>query len=91
LRLWRSIKYEVIYLKNYATLPELLLGLAEYFVLSNSERHHQTLGYTTPDYVYSTGKEKEEQQFLITLVKKQEPSSEEMGQCQSAAIALVPS
>jgi len=57
LPLWRSVKYEDIYLKNYATLPELLLGLVQYFVQYNSERHHYLLGYKTPDYVYSTDKE----------------------------------
>ena len=53
-RLWRSVKYEDVYLKGYATLPELLLGLTEYFVFYNSERTHQALGYRTPDEVYRT-------------------------------------
>jgi putative transposase len=39
-RLWRSVKYEVIYLKEYAGLPELILGLSEYFVFYNGERFH---------------------------------------------------
>jgi len=53
-RLWRSVKHEDVYLKGYATLPELLLGLTEYFVFYNSERAHQALGYSTPDEVYRT-------------------------------------
>lgn len=53
-RLWRSVKHEDVYLKGYATLPELLLGLAEYFVFYNTERMHQSLGYRTPDTVYRT-------------------------------------
>lgn len=53
-RLWRSVKYEDVYLKGYATLPELLLGLAQYFVFYNTQRMHQSLGYSTPDTVYRT-------------------------------------
>jgi len=51
-RLWRSVKHEDVYLKGYATLPELLLGLTEYFAFYNTERTHQSLNYSTPDAVY---------------------------------------
>jgi putative transposase len=54
-RLWRSVKHEDVYLKGYATLPELMLGLTEYFNFYNTERIHQSLGYLTPDQVYRTG------------------------------------
>lgn len=54
-RLWRSVKYEDVFLKGYATVSELLLGLTEYFVFYNTERFHQSLDYTTPDQVYRTG------------------------------------
>ena len=53
-RLWRSVKHEDVYLKGYATVPELLLGLTEYFVFYNTERTHQSLDYNTPDEVYRT-------------------------------------
>ena len=53
-RLWRSVKHEDVYLKGYATLPELLLGLTQYFVFYNTERTHQSLDYHTPDVVYRT-------------------------------------
>lgn len=53
-RLWRNVKYEDIYLKGYATVGELLLGLSEYFALYNSERPHQSLQYKTPDAVYAS-------------------------------------
>jgi putative transposase len=53
-RLWRSIKHEDVYLKGYATLPDLLLGLTEYFAFYNMERMHQSLNYSTPDEVYRT-------------------------------------
>jgi len=51
-RLWRNVKYEDIYLKGYATVDELLLGLGDYFVLYNSKRPHMSLQYKTPDEVY---------------------------------------
>lgn len=51
-RLWRSVKQEDVYLKGYATMPELLIGLTEYFVFYNTERPHQSLNYSTPDNIY---------------------------------------
>ena len=51
-RLWRSVKYEDIYLKCYVTIPELISGLAEYFDFYNTERPHQALDYLTPERVY---------------------------------------
>ncbi len=53
-RLWRSLKWEDIYLKAYATVPELLFGLTEYFSFYNAERPHQALSNKTPDRVYAT-------------------------------------
>ena len=53
-RLWRSVKHEDVYLKVYVTVPELLLGLTEYFVFYHTERTHQSLDYSTPDEVYRT-------------------------------------
>ena len=53
-RLWRTVKYEDIYLKAYNSLLELELGLQEYFAFYNDERLHQSLGYLTPEQVYST-------------------------------------
>jgi putative transposase len=54
-RLWRNVKYEDIYPKNYAIVTELLLGLTKYFIFYNSERFHQSLSYKTPDEVYQSG------------------------------------
>jgi putative transposase len=51
-RLWRSVKHEDVYLKGYATMGELMVGLSDYFVFYNSERPHQALGQQTPDAVY---------------------------------------
>jgi putative transposase len=53
-RLWRDVKHEDVYLKGYATVPEVQTGLTEYFVFCNSERTHQSLDYSTPDKVYRT-------------------------------------
>jgi putative transposase len=51
-RLWRSVKHEDVYLKGYASMGELLLGLTKYFTFYNGERPHQSLGNKTPDVVY---------------------------------------
>ena len=54
-RLWRSVKYEDVYLKCYVGVIELIRGLTLYFVFYNAERPHQSLGYCTPDKVYQAG------------------------------------
>lgn len=54
-RLWRSLKYEDIYLRDYATVPQLELGLHHYFTFYNHERPHQSLGYQVPVNVHFGG------------------------------------
>jgi putative transposase len=51
-RLWRSVKYENVYLRGYETAPQLHDGLACYFPFYNTERLHQSLEYRTPASVY---------------------------------------
>jgi putative transposase len=51
-RLWRTVKYEDIYIKEYATVPDLAAGLDDYFQLYNYERPHQNLGYCVPADVH---------------------------------------
>jgi putative transposase len=51
-RLWRSVKYEDIYLKEYPSVASLLVGLEAYFRFYNDERPHQSLGYRTPREVH---------------------------------------
>ena len=51
-RLWRTVKYEDIYLKGYETVPALVAGLDDYFQLYNYQRPHQSLGYRTPAEVH---------------------------------------
>ena len=53
-RLWRTVKYEEVYLKQHGNLPDLLMGLTQYFQFYNQERWHQSLAYKTPDEVYKT-------------------------------------
>jgi len=54
-RLWRSVKYEDVYLKKYDNMAQLLLGLTNYFTYYNQVRPHQSLGYLTPDVVHQKG------------------------------------
>jgi putative transposase len=51
-RLWRSVKYEDIYLKEYGDVPALEAGLDSYFGFYNQERLHQSLSYRTPAEVH---------------------------------------
>lgn len=54
-RLWRTIKYEDIYLKGYTTVQELRIGLTDYFNFYNHKRPHQSLNNLTPATVYQGG------------------------------------
>ena len=51
-RLWRSVKYEEVYLKDYQSVSEAIEGLSRYFDFYNRERLHQALGYRTPESVW---------------------------------------
>ena len=51
-RLWRSVKYEEVYLKDYQTVAEAGLNLGGYFTFYDFQRPHQSLGYRTPAEVY---------------------------------------
>lgn len=51
-RLWRTVKYEDVYLKGYQTPKEVFRGLGEYFPYYNQRRPHQALDYRTPAQVY---------------------------------------
>lgn len=51
-RLWRTVKYEDLYLKEYATVAALHAGLESYFDFYNTERPHQSLAYRTPAEVH---------------------------------------
>ena len=53
-RLWRTVKYEDIYLKGYADVQAVTLGLTEYLRFYNEERPHMALSNETPKKVYRT-------------------------------------
>jgi putative transposase len=54
-RLWRSVKYEEVYLKDYRSVPEAMNGLQGYFEFYNRERIPQAFNYQTPAAVYRQG------------------------------------
>lgn len=58
-RLWRTVKYEEIYLSDYENMAELKQALTEYFNNYNYKRKHQSLEYKTPAQVYRNGGIKE--------------------------------
>ena len=54
-RLWRSLKYEEVYLNAYATVAEAKAGIDAWLRFYNEERQHQSLGYRTPRQIYEEG------------------------------------
>ena len=54
-RLWRTVKYEDIYLKEYTSVQDVKLGLENYFRFYNEKRYHQSLDYKTPAEIYLGG------------------------------------
>jgi len=59
-RLWRSVKYEEIYLNEYSSVTALKRNLKKYFLYYNTERTHASFGEVTPSEVYSAGFKMEE-------------------------------
>jgi len=67
-RLWRTVKYEEVYLKAYQNAREARAGLANYFRFYNTERPHQALGYKTPaEVLISTPVEASDQGMVESL------------------------
>ena len=54
-RLWRSLKYEEVYLHAYASVAEAKAGIGAWLDFYNEERQHQSLGYRTPRQIYQEG------------------------------------
>jgi len=54
-RLWRSLKYEEVYLNAYATVAEAKAGIGAWLDFYNEERQHQSLGYRMPRQIYREG------------------------------------
>lgn len=65
-RLWRTVKYEEVYLKEYESVSDAVSSLGKFFVFYNTERPHQALGYKTPlqFYVEETGRDDLARYFL---------------------------
>jgi putative transposase len=57
-RLWRSMKYEEVYIKDYRSVQEAINSLRSYFEFYNHERLHQSLNYQTPEAVYRQGQKR---------------------------------
>ena len=51
-RLWRTVKWEEVYLKDYGSVIAAVESLRKYFRFYNTERPHQSLGYKTPTEIY---------------------------------------
>jgi len=54
-RLWRSLKYEEVYLNAYASVTQAKAGIGAWLNFYNEERQHQSLGYRTPRQIYDEG------------------------------------
>ncbi len=52
-RLWRSVKYEEVYIREYRTVKEAVASLKKYFIFYNHNRFHQALDYRTPAEVHN--------------------------------------
>ncbi len=59
-RLWRSVKYEEVYLNAYQTVAEARVGINAYLEFYNRLRPHQSLGYRSPAEVYQNGQEEKQ-------------------------------
>ena len=69
-RLWRSVKYEEVYLKDYQSVPEAKQGINDYMTFYNQERPHQSLNYKTPAEVYfDTNKQGKQVQIVTSEVR----------------------
>jgi len=64
-RLWRTVKYEEVYLKAYQGGRDARVGIGEYVRFYNTQRPHQTLDYRTPAEVYLSGTKKVPQRNLV--------------------------
>jgi len=68
-RLWRTVKYEEVYLRDYETPAEARLGLGRYFRYYNHQRRHRSLDRRTPASVYGLAEPATVQRALVRLVR----------------------
>ena len=71
-RLWRTVKYEEVYLKSYSTVKEAKDSLTTYFHFYNTERIHESLGYRTPYEIYF-GQQYKEESVQADLIHLKQP------------------
>jgi putative transposase len=69
-RLWRTVKYENVYIRSYADIASARVGLTEYFDFYNNKRRHQSLQYVTPQSRYFSGKNKQTQKSSKSLTEQ---------------------
>ena len=69
-RLWRTIKYEEVYLHEYSTLKEARQSLSDYIDFYNNERPHQALGYQTPAAIYCDNRRTQTPRASETAISK---------------------
>ena len=70
-RLWRTIKYELIYLHSFDTVAQAREAIADYIIFYNQRRFHQSLNYHTPDAVFSMGTIPTKQELYASFALKQ--------------------
>jgi putative transposase len=66
-RLWRTVKYENVYIQSYADMASARVGLTGYFDFYNNKRRHQSLGYVTQQSVYEFEKNEKDEKSLKLL------------------------
>jgi hypothetical protein len=78
-RLWRSLKYEEVYLKAYADGREARVGIGAYLDFYNTQRPHQALGYRTPAEVFLLSREASRPAGLVESPGSQPPTGGDQG------------
>lgn len=70
-RLWRTIKYELVYLHSFDTVDQARTALANYINFYNQRRYHQALNYHTPDAVFNMGTIPTKQELYASFAAQQ--------------------
>ena len=70
-RLWRSIKYELVFLHSFETVQEAYNAIRDYIISYNEERCHQALNYHTPNFVFANKRIPTKQELFKSFDSKQ--------------------
>ncbi len=90
-RLWRSLKYEEVYIKAYATVAEARLGIGAWLAFYNDERKHQSHGYRTPGEVFAAAQTcgyVDNGRTLTTYPQEQQQQTEKASICEEQSASL---